>query len=1004
MTNCPGERCLRNLTWTFLLAGWLLVTQMGVCAQPLTPSPSAANNSATQSPKAMEVLLHARELYANEGARAALPEFEKALVLFRKEGDRKGEAITLGLIGNCYKRFGEFSTALDYLQRALKLKQEIGDRGEEGKTLSHLGLLYRDMSQYPRAIEYFKKAIAAGNQLNDRIIEASSRNNLGLVYDDLGEYRLSLEEYNLALQLYRGTNFERGISDTIGNIGGEHLLLGEYSEALRYYRESLEIDERLKLTTGISQDLENIGLCYIGLGRASEAIDQLNRAIILATGAGLKKEAADSQKAKGSALVQLGKYTEGLDQYHHALQAYEQAGLKQELIEGLGDLGNLEIRLGDEAFAEKDFHRALDLSRAINHPRGVTYSLLALGDLEWRRKRFTEAAALYKDGLARATEANDRAAMGSAHLQLAQTYRDLKRFEEAAAEAKQALEIARATQASPLEAETLYVQGDVSRLLGRQDEALTKFAAGEAIVTQTANPELTWRLAYARGQALEALKRNEEALSAYQSAIKTIEQVRGELREERFRAGYIEDRYQVYVALVQLLLKLGKPDEAFVLSEKLRARSYLDLLNRGQPPVHDEAQRQKETALRNRIRELQRKLEDEANRPAPERRGEAFDLFSKELANAERNYEDFLDDLFSTDPNYAAVRTLKVPRVEEVKRQLPAGTALVEYVLAADSLEIFVVTSGDLRAKSIPVRASDLQGKVEFLRDVLLRKQTNEWKLPAKSLYQTLIAPIEDAGWLRGISRIYIVPHAILHYLPFAALTRRGGNSSRFLVDDYVLAYLPSAATLVYGGKTSTSTSSVLAMAPSSTRLRYTQQESQNVSAFFPGRHMLLLGTRATESSFKRLAGHYDVVHLATHGYFNKLNPLLSGVALEPDAENDGRLEVHEILELRLNAELVTLSACDTALGSGYFAEIPAGDDLMGLTRAFLFAGSPSVLASLWEVNDRSALQLMHSFYEQLPQTDKATALAKAQRVIHAQGPYSHPYYWGAFTLVGKMK
>jgi CHAT domain-containing protein len=193
-------------------------------------------------------------------------------------------------------------------------------------------------------------------------------------------------------------------------------------------------------------------------------------------------------------------------------------------------------------------------------------------------------------------------------------------------------------------------------------------------------------------------------------------------------------------------------------------------------------------------------------------------------------------------------------------------------------------------------------------------------------------------------------------------------------------------------------------MAPSSTRLRYTQQESQNVSAFFPKEHMLLLGNRATESSFKRLADHYDVVHLATHGYFNKLNPLLSGIALESDAENDGRLEVHEILELRLNAELVTLSACDTALGSGYFAEVPAGDDVLGLTRAFLFAGSPSVLASLWEVNDRSAVQLMDSFYEQLKQTDKATALARAQRGIHARGPYRHPYYWGASMLVGQMK
>lgn len=115
-------------------------------------------------------------------------------------------------------------------------------------------------------------------------------------------------------------------------------------------------------------------------------------------------------------------------------------------------------------------------------------------------------------------------------------------------------------------------------------------------------------------------------------------------------------------------------------------------------------------------------------------------------------------------------------------------------------------------------------------------------------------------------------------------------------------------------------------------------------------------------------------------------------------------MEVREILELKLNAKLVTLSACDTALGSGYFAEVPAGDDLVGLTRAFLFAGTPSVLASLWEVNDRSAGVLMHSFYGHLRTADKATSLARAQRTMRARGgPYAHPYFWSSFVMVGRM-
>jgi CHAT domain-containing protein len=228
-----------------------------------------------------------------------------------------------------------------------------------------------------------------------------------------------------------------------------------------------------------------------------------------------------------------------------------------------------------------------------------------------------------------------------------------------------------------------------------------------------------------------------------------------------------------------------------------------------------------------------------------------------------------------------------VPSGKEIQQRLPANTALIEYVVGEQSLVVFVLTSDGLQARSIPLRVADLQARVDTLRDLLLRKDTNEWKLPAASLYRTLIEPVEEAGWLQGVKQLYIIPHATLHYVPFAALLKATNNRNHFLVDDYVLAYLPAAAALVYTNAPNRSGKSVLAMAPSSTRLQFTQRESQSVSELFPRQHMLLLGSRATESSFKRLANNYDVIHLATHGYFNKLNPLLSGLILEPDAGED---------------------------------------------------------------------------------------------------------------------
>jgi CHAT domain-containing protein len=598
----------------------------------------------------------------------------------------------------------------------------------------------------------------------------------------------------------------------------------------------------------------------------------------------------------------------------------------------------------------------------------------------------------------------ERASTANARIQLAFTYRDLKQLDQAAQEAKQAREIARAIEARPLELEALYVQGEVERARGHHEEALKYFSSGEEIVRETADPELVWRLAFGRGQSLEAIQQNEEALTEYQNAIKTIESVRSELREERFRAGYIEDKYQVYVALVELLLKLKRVSEAFEFSERLRARSYLELLHRGQPPIRNETQRQTEATLRNRIRQLQREIEEESSKARPEQKRQAFEVFTKELAAAESDYQNFLGEILPSESAYRSVRALTVPSTAEVQQKLPRGTALVEYMLAQDNVVIFVLTSDGLQATSVPVRAADVQAKVELLRDLMLRKGTNEWQLPAASLYKILIEPIEAAGWLKESTRLYLVPHSTLHYVPFAALLSQRGKQTRALIEDYTLAYLPAAATLNYREDPRGNAKSVLALAPANTRLLYARQESQNVSRFFPQRSQVLVGKQATEGSFKRLADQYDVIHLATHGYFNKLNPLLSGFMLEPDFAEDGRMEVHEILGLKLNAKLVTLSACDTALGSGYFAEVPAGDDLIGLTRAFLFAGTPSVLASLWEVNDRSAGVLMHSFYGQLPQTDKATALARAQRnMLTRNRAYAHPYFWGSFVLVGQM-
>ncbi len=951
-----------------------------------------------------EILAKARQAYTEQGPEVALPLFEQALHLYRQSGDRHGEAVVLGAIGNCHKHLGDLPGALQFLNQALALMRQLGDKLEEGKTLSHLGLAYWVMGDYQHAIEHLTQSIAVARELGDRQLEGTALNNLSLVYDEQGDFQRSLEQYQHALALHHATGFAVGESATLGNIGGVYLLLGRFREAMKYYQQALAISLRLNLKPSASQDLGNLGLCHLGLGQVKEAFNAFDRALALAHEAGLKKEEADWRKGRGEALLQVGKYNAALEEYERALKVYEEAGLKRDLVEALNDLGALQTMLGDATSAEKEFRRAIELAQELGNPRGVTLNLLALGNLEWRRKRFEEASALYSQALARSREADDRTNLSASLIQLALTEPELSRYDDAVRDGEEALRIAR-EQGTPLaEAEALYALGEAARRQGHLATALERYAAGQTAAQSLSDPDLGWRLAFAQGTALEQTGRLEDAVTAYKGAVAIIEAVRSQLLEERYRAGYIEDKFQVYVALVRLLLKLERPREAFLFSEKLRARSYLDLLNHASAPVLDPARQEEQNELRERIRRAERAITEETAKPAPEQRRQAIDQFSAELASAERAYQNLLDDLRRSQPQYAAAHSLEVPTSEDVQQSLPEGTGIIEYVIEEQGVAVFVLTGKSLRATTVPARAVDLESKVSLLRDLILRMDSNAWVKPAESLRQILIDPIEQAGWLKGLSKLYVVPHGVLHYLPLAVLPRSTPAGRRYLMEDFAFSYLPAAAALVNGTRSPDPENSLLALAPARSQLKYAGSEARSISEYFPSKHLVLLGARATEGAFKVQAGRYSVIHFATHGFFNRLNPLLSGVELEPGADEDGRLEVHEILGLKLHSQLVTLSACDTALGSGYFTDIPPGDDFVGLTRAFLYAGSRSVLASLWEVNDRSTLGLMRSFYSHLTKTDKGASLADAQRAMVRRGGRSgHPYFWGAFILVGMM-
>jgi len=312
-------------------------------------------------------------------------------------------------------------------------------------------------------------------------------------------------------------------------------------------------------------------------------------------------------------------------------------------------------------------------------------------------------------------------------------------------------------------------------------------------------------------------------------------------------------------------------------------------------------------------------------------------------------------------------------------------------------VSIFLVTPSSVVGMPVQIKSESLSSRTELLRG-LISERRPEWIEPARGLRKVLLDPIRSDGHLSSIHQLLIVPDGVLNYVPFAAFPMA---TNRFLGEEFTIAYLPAAAALERDPKTRGGTT-LLAMAPSDAKLPNAPLEVREISRIFGSTSRVVVGKAATKTLFKQIASDYDYLHLATHGSLNRNAPSLSAIELEPDKENDGRLELYEIVGMRLHARLVTLSACETALGKGYFTETPSGDEFVGITRAFLSAGGQNVLASLWAVNDESTRALMVRFYRHLLTTNGAEALAKAQQELRRSDVrYRHPYYWAPFVLVG---
>jgi CHAT domain-containing protein/tetratricopeptide (TPR) repeat protein len=856
---------------------------------------------------------------------------KQALRLAQEEHYLEGEARALSSLGDLYNQQNDTKKSRELFDESLPRWKVLGDTYRQGLALYSIGIGLQN-DQPEKAFKYLEQARFLLSKAGDLVYQANVLTTEGWIEVGRGEYSKGLEQALSALELSKSAHDERAKAAALSLLGNIHQARGELEGALVEFQEACNINVAGGDSLHEGFNRQGLGSVFFNLGEPDRALVEYAKALQISRTIGRK----DLERR---VLVNTGYiYQNAKKDLGAALKYYRQA---------LSASGG---RLSEEALAFNNM--------------GAVYSLL--GKPEEALALLSKAFEIRDQIGERARQANTLLAMGNAYSAL--------RDPRAEDNYRRALELSQRFGNTNLQTEILYRWAVLDR---------------------------------SRGRLKDALRRIRESLSI-------VESVRSQVISDKLKTSFLASKREYYELLVNLLAQLEEgsagsyKDEALEASEWARARGLLDLLAEGH--VRAEAPpglQMRDTELRSRLSWLQEQI--------AKKRSEDLEAQVDQVQDAMVQLQ---TEIRKQDPHYAEVRYPTPLRAEQIRSLVDDRTALLHYFVGKEASFLFVVTRKELELYHLP-GASALADQVSRLRTLIQvsgPRSLQRFRETATNLYSVLLRPATSA--LAGKSRLLIAPDGPLSLLPFEVLLTEGRGSSYkdlpYLLRRFAISYIPSASVFAdlrkdrspgnpeksflafadpsYGGTSTILQRGSSAPGGSLAQLPESGMEVQRIAALYPGKSMLYLGSAATKRSVQQSPYLRTTprVHFALHGTVDPLRPELSGLELA-----DGRLQVFDIFNLKMSADLLTLSACQTALGK----EV-SGEGMIGLTRAFLYAGAHSIVVSLWSVEDRSTSDLMYDTYRRLG-TGKAEALRQAKLNMISSKAYSAPYYWAPFILSG---
>lgn len=912
----------------------------------------------------------------NQGEKFRLEgEFEKAIDCFKnsislanKSGAKKVELEAHTKLGILFWNLGQLKESENSYLKALALAKSLGLKDREKECQDALDIInlynkakeFRLSGDYENSIKYFQKAINIVKNINSPDHELKCLRQMSLCYWDQNDFQEFRSLNEMALSIARKTRNKREEGICLNNIGLYCWKNEDYSNSLKYYENALKIARELKNTQEQTDSLNNIGIIYKEIGNYEKSLSYLTEALSI------------DQKLNKKEII--------LIDLNNIGTTYRKKGLisnnKQDFLKAL-DYFNDCLKIINNTNDIKTEMRVLN-NRVLNNIGTI------FNDLE----NYAEALRYYKIGLKQAEELKDNETLSSILNNIGIVYYNSGDYEES----------------------TKYCQKSI--------DLANQIKAGQVL----------WEAFLYVANSYKKQAKFDDALKNYENSISVIESVRSTLELEELKASYFgtDKRIEAYHNLIDLLVRIQKSNpqtsydaEAFKYFEKAKARAFLDSLEVAQVSISqgiDTKLSAQEKLLNNDITSLYKKL------LVPDLTVEQKNDINEKLKKFDDDHERLKREIRATSPAYANLRYPEIITLNEAQEKLVDNqTTYISYSIGKDNSYGFAISKNGLKIFPISPRKK-LQAKVSAHIKVITDKENADFHL-GQELYTELVRP----GLDRQTKRLVFVPDDILYFLPFETLLQ-SGNQGRWLIQDYAIAYAPSLSSLweiikrgrlngkeqkkdilafgdpVYAAEEdlkNNKNSSDIFQNFKFFRLKYSGVEVQRIASLFnKNREEIYQRERASEQVLKNLdLEDFKIIHFAAHGFIDDQKPARSSIvlSLDPKSQEYGIVRMGDIYNLKMRADLVSLSACQTGLG-----QFIRGEGIEGFNRAFFYAGASSVLMSLWSINDQACSQLMERFYFHLRSSNSIMdALQKAKLEMIGFKPFSHPFYWAAFVITG---